>query len=141
MWRGNLANEIKRIKNFTKDIKKISKLLKYLLKTKKVKEIYIFPYTKAFLERSLKYNFFDNICVYRNPKETEFDKFIKHNKKHKFITIRPFGGKLKLLRKHKLKYLLNYSISNNNIKRVILTCSNKKQIGQIVSFCNDKKNF
>ena len=81
------------------------------------------------------------MCIYRNPKEKEYENFISKFKQLRFIAIRPFGGKLKLLKKHKLKYLLNYSINNKNITKIILTCSKIKQIQDIISYCDDKKNI
>jgi hypothetical protein len=141
MWRGDLSNETNRINNFIKDAKKIAKLFKYLIKKKIIKKVYVFPYTKSFLINSILFNFFNGACVYRNPMEKVYDNLVNEIKGFNFITIRPFGGNLKLIKKHKLKYLLNYSINNKNINNIILTCSKKKQIDEIVSYCNDKKNF
>lgn len=140
MWRGDLKNENARINNFVKDSKKISSLFKRLTK-KKIKKIYLFPYTKSFLNTSINLNFLKDVCIYRNPKEKEYENFISKFKRLRFIAIRPFGGKLRLLKKHKLKYLLNYSINNKNITKIILTCSKIKQIQDIISYCNDKKNI
>ena len=141
MWRGNLLNENERIKNFSRDSKKIIRLFKYLKQKKIIKKIYVFPYTKSFLETAVKLSIFDGACIYRNPVEKEYDKLSSKFKKIKLIAIRPFGGNLKLAKKHKLKYLLNYSINNKKIIKIILTCSKKKQIKEIVSYCNDKKKF
>ena len=141
MWRGNLSDDNKRIKNFIKDKKKIIKLFNSLLKEKKICGIYVFPYTTKFLIESISFNIFDGVCIYRNPVEKNYEKLIKKFKKIKFLDIRPFGGKLKLNKKHKLNFLLNYSINCKNIENIILTCSKKKQIREIVSYCNDKKNF
>ncbi len=141
MWRGNLSNEHERITNFSKDSQKIIRLFKSLKQRKIIKKIYIFPYTKSFLKTSIKHNIFDGICIYRNPIEKDYDELLSKIQKKKFIAIRPFGGNLKLNKKHKLKYLLNYSINNKKISKIILTCSKIKQIKEIVSYCNDKKKF
>lgn len=141
MWRGNLLNEDERIRNFSKDVKKINKLFKSLKQKKIIKKFYVFPYTKSFLKVSKKYKVFDGACIYRNPIENEYVKLISKFKKFKFIAIRPFGGNLKLAKKHNLKYLLNYSINNKKISKVILACSKKKQIKEIVSYCDGKKSF
>ena len=141
MWRGNLTDEDIRVKNFNKDKKKIMLLFNSLLKKKKIKGVYVFPYTKRFLIESISSNIFDGACIYLNPKENEYEQLISKFKKFNFIGIRPFGGKLKLAKKHKLNFLLNYSMNYKNIKKIILTCSKEKQIKEIISYCNDKKNF
>ncbi len=141
MWRGNLSNENERLKNFSKNSKKIIKLFKMLKQKKIVKEIYLFPYTKSFLRHSISHNFFKIICIYRNPIEKEYERSMTIFKKLKFLAIRPFGGNLKLARKHSLKYLLNYSINNKRISKIILSCSKKTQIEEIVCYCNEKKDF
>ena len=108
MWRGNLSQDDIRIKNFLKDRLKIKRLFNSLLK--KNNKWYIrFSYTEKFLLKSISSNIFNGACVYLNPVEKEYKKLIHRFKKFKFIIIRPFGGRLKLAKKHKLNFLLNYS--------------------------------
>ena len=129
------------IKNFLKVRIKIKKFFNLFLRKKIISGIYVFPYTEKFLLKSISSNIFNGACVYLNPVEKEYKKLIHRFKKFKFIIIRPFGGRLKLAKKHKLNFLLNYSMNYKNIKNIILTCSKKKQIREIISYCNDKKNF
>ena len=139
MWRGNLKNEDERLENFSKDKAKIYQCLKKIKKIKYIKKVYIFPYTQNFLNNSYKNNIFDGAIVYRNPRESKFDKFIMKNKKKNFIIIRPFGGKIKLIKKYGLRKLINYSNKYNNIKKIIFSCSKIKQLEEILKISNAKK--
>ena len=56
-----------------------------------------------------------------------------------FIIIRPFGGKIKLIKKYGLRKLINYSNKYNNIKKIIFSCSKIKQLEEILKISNAKK--
>lgn len=97
-----------------------------------IKEIILFPYTENFLIHALKSKFIKNYCFYRNPVENEFDKYIKKYNKKEFFIIRPFLNK-KIIKKYGIKYLINYSKKIKNIKKIIFSCSSKKQLNQIIN--------
>jgi hypothetical protein len=129
MWRGSINNDNKRILDFKKNYNKIQNSFKIVKKKYNIKKIYLFPYTKKFLNECINLNCFDGFVVYRNPKEKDYNEIIKKNKKKNFLIIRPFRNS-----KKNIKSLINYSINVKNIKGIIFSCSSLKQFNQILSY-------
>lgn len=140
MWRSNLS-DLQRIESFTNYHKKIRRDIETLKQENLIGSALCFPYSVEFMKEALKLKVFDGFCVYRNPKELEYDDILKECDRQTVISIRPFSADKKLISSEGPLDLLNYNFADSAVKSTILSMSSLSQLNEIKGFINAKESF
>ena len=130
MWRADLNNDDYRCKSFYQKIPEINYSLGKL-KKKSVNEIYCFPYSIKFAKLVIKIKNINGLSVYFNPIEKSYKQFL--GKKN--IGIRPlYGGKL--TSKYTFSELINFSLKEKKITKIVLSINKIKNLKYFYNFLN-----
>lgn len=130
MWRGDLDNDHQRCINFEEKIDQINSSF-LQLKKNKINKIFCFPYSLDFGKLVKKIKSIDGLTIYYNPNEQSYKKILGKDN----IGIRPlYSGKL--TKKYSFKYLMNYSLKEKNISKIMLSINKMKNFKELYSFLN-----
>ena len=130
MWRADLNNDEYRCKSFYQKIPEINYSLGKL-KKKSINEIYCFPYSIKFAKLVIKIKNISGLSVYFNPIEKSYKQFL--GKKN--IGIRPlYGGKL--TSKYTFSELINFSLKEKKITKIVLSINKIKNFKYFYNFLN-----
>jgi aryl-alcohol dehydrogenase-like predicted oxidoreductase len=140
MWRSNLPDE-KRIIDFIEQHEQIKNDIGALKREGLINSAFCFPYSVDFMEKTLELEVFDGFCIYRNPRELEYNFIMQKCVKDTVISIRPFAADKELIKSEGLIQLLNYNFSEPAIRSTILSISSLYQLNEIKDFLNAKESF
>ena len=130
MWRADLNSDMSRCKSFHQKIPEIDYSLGKI-KKKSVNEIYCFPYSINFAKLVIKIKNINGLSVYFNPIEKSYKKFLGN----KNIGIRPlYGGKL--TSKYTFSELINFSLNEKKITKIVLSINKVKNLKHFYNFLN-----
>lgn len=135
MWRSNLSDS-QRIESFLDHHKKIRHDIQSLKQESLIGSALCFPYSVEFMKEALRLQVFDGFCVYRNPKELEYDDILKQCDRQTVISIRPFAADKRLITSEGPIHLLDYNFADSAIGNTILSISSLSQLDEIKGFLN-----
>jgi hypothetical protein len=134
MWRGDLADDNLRCKQFENSGIQIRDSISFLKSQRIIDKFYIFPYTTRFARVVLKMedicqDFFDGFIVYRNYMELEYDSILDDSNKSNLI-LRPLNSGKTLIDKS-VKDSFSFAISHKNVIGGIISISSISKLNEI----------
>ena len=130
MWRNGLSSEKSRCNSFRESFERLDYSFSNF-KKKKINEIYCFPYTTKFAKLTHKISNIDGLSTYFNPIETSYKKIL--GKKN--LGIRPLGAG-NLLHKYDFKDLMNFSLNEKKITKIMLSINKIKNFKKLYDYLN-----
>lgn len=134
MWRGDLKDEAGRLQGLKDDAEALGTAVHTARSQGKIGALVCFPYTLAFAEQVINYDWCDGLTVYLNPLETEMQPLLPQLTKQEksAIAIRPLAATKALQEQYSLQDCLTSAFADTSVTAAMVSWSSEQQLKSLL---------